>query len=251
MDSNLLRLIGLCKKAGRLEVGEEPAGSACRARDCRLLLTASDAADNTVRRAAHFAEAGSCLQIQLPFTRDELGRAVGRSSCALAAVTDIGFASAVAKRLAAADPKAYGEIARRLDIKARRAAERRKEQPRHGKKPLEPGQARPPVQGAALQPREPKGPAAQEQRRRKGAASPVRDPSRRAGGQPAFQGVSRSGRGRSGWPGGGSSPQTGGSARKRGRAFPVRPAGTGKSRFERTGSRPSRKPGQGPGKSHM
>ena len=73
-QNDLLRLIGLCKKAGRLEVGEEPVGSACRARDCRLLLIADDAADNTVRRAAHFAQAGNCLTLRLPFSRDDLGR---------------------------------------------------------------------------------------------------------------------------------------------------------------------------------
>lgn len=251
MDSNLLRLIGLCKKAGRLEVGEEPVGSACRAKDCRLLLTASDAADNTVRRASHFAEVGSCLQIQLPFTRDELGRAVGRSSCALAAVTDIGFASAVAKRLAAADPKAYGEIARRLDVKAQRAAERRKEQPRHEKKLLRQDQARPPVQGAAFQRGKAKGPAAQEQSRRRGAAPLGKSAFQRSGGRLAFQSGSRSGRGSTGRPGGGVSPKNGGSAGKSGRTSQAKPAGAGKPRFERSGSRPSRKPRQGPGKSHM
>lgn len=133
-QNDLLRLIGLCKKAGRLEVGEEPVGSACRARDCRLLLIAADAADNTVRRAAHFAQAGNCLTLRLPFSRDDLGRAVGRTSCALAAITDIGFASALAGRLAKGDPETYGETAQQLEIKAKRAQERRKEQLRHEKK---------------------------------------------------------------------------------------------------------------------
>lgn len=133
-QNDLLRLIGLCKKAGRLEVGEEPVGSACRARDCRLLLIAADAADNTVRRAAHFAQAGNCLTLRLPFSRDDLGRAVGRTSCALAAITDIGFASALAGRLAKADPETYGETAQQLEVKAKRAQERRKEQLRHEKK---------------------------------------------------------------------------------------------------------------------
>ena len=133
-QNDLLRLIGLCKKAGRLEVGEEPVGSACRARDCRLLLIAADAADNTVRRAAHFAQAGNCLTLRLPFSRDDLGRAVGRTSCALAAITDIGFASALAGRLAKADPETYGETAASLEVKAKRAQERRKEQLRHEKK---------------------------------------------------------------------------------------------------------------------
>ena len=42
-DGIQIFVIGLAKKAGRLEVGEEPTGAAARARDARLLLLASDA----------------------------------------------------------------------------------------------------------------------------------------------------------------------------------------------------------------
>ena len=129
----ILSLLGLAKKAGRLEVGEEPVGAAARARDARLILLSSDAADNTARRAKHFADAGACLCVTIPATKDELGRAGGRTSCAMAAITDVGFAEAVAKKLAALDPKRYGEVAERLSVKAARAAERKKEQKRHEK----------------------------------------------------------------------------------------------------------------------
>ena len=36
--NKVLNLLGLAKKAGRLEIGEEPTGAAARARDARLLL---------------------------------------------------------------------------------------------------------------------------------------------------------------------------------------------------------------------
>jgi len=94
---------------------------------------ASDAAENTVRRVRHFAEAGQCLWLKLPFTKDDLGGAVGRSSVAIVAVTDIGLANAVVRKLAEEDPKRYGEAAQRLEIKAQRAAERRAEQQAHEK----------------------------------------------------------------------------------------------------------------------
>jgi len=55
----LLNLIGLAKKAGKLEVGEEPVGAAARSKHARLILIASDAADNTRRRALHFGEASA------------------------------------------------------------------------------------------------------------------------------------------------------------------------------------------------
>ena len=131
--NNILSMLGLAKKAGRLEIGEEPVGAAARARDARLILLASDAADNTLRRARHFAEAGACLLTQIPATKDELGSAVGRTSCAMLAVTDIGFADAVAKKLAALDEAKYGALSEKLSVKAARAEERKKEQKRHDK----------------------------------------------------------------------------------------------------------------------
>lgn len=131
--NNILSMLGLAKKAGRVEIGEEPVGAAARARDARLILLASDAADNTLRRARHFAEAGACLLTQIPATKDELGSAVGRTSCAMLAVTDIGFADAVGKKLAALDEAKYGALSEKLSVKAARAKERKNEQARHDK----------------------------------------------------------------------------------------------------------------------
>ena len=141
---NILHMIGLAFRAGRLEVGEEPVGAVCRARDCRLILVARDAADNTFRRVRHFADAGQCLWISVPYTKDELGSAVGRTSCAMLAVTDIGFAEAIAKKLAAVDPEKYQITAEKLHIKAERAAQRRKEQQAHEKNVKRGGKKRSP-----------------------------------------------------------------------------------------------------------
>ncbi len=130
--NKLLNLIGLAQKAGRLAVGEEPTGAAARARDARLILVAADAAENSVRRVRHFADAGQCLWCRIGADKDALGRAVGRSSCAMLAVTDIGFAEAIAKKLAEEDEK-FSETAEKLAVKAKRAAERRKEAEAHEK----------------------------------------------------------------------------------------------------------------------
>ena len=132
-NDRILSLLGLCLRGGRLAVGEEPVEAVARARDARVLLLAADASDNTCRRVQHFAEVGQCLWIRVPYPKDVLGRAVGRTSVAVAAVTDVGLAAALVQRLAEADPDAYGESARRLELKARRAAERREEQLAHEK----------------------------------------------------------------------------------------------------------------------
>lgn len=124
-----LGLLGLALRAGRLEAGEDPAGEACRARRCRLLVTAADAAENTRRKAGYFAEEGQCILLELPWTKAELGGALGRGSCAVAAVTDLGLARAVAERLAREAPEKYGPAAEKLQVKAKRSAERKKKEP--------------------------------------------------------------------------------------------------------------------------
>ena len=131
---NALRLIGLARKGGFVEVGEEPVGAATRAHKARLVVLAADAADNTLRRAAHFAQAGSAPAVQTPYTKGELGLAVGRSSCAMLALTDVGLAAALLARLAAGAPETYGAASAELSEKADKALQRQKEQRRHEKK---------------------------------------------------------------------------------------------------------------------
>lgn len=129
----VLHLLGLARKAGRLELGEEPVGAVCRARQAKLVLLAADAASNTYRRAAHFGEAGNVLWLELPFTKAELGLALGRGSCAMLALTDVGFASSLVQKLSARDPAKYGPAAQQLKTKADRALQRQREKRQHEK----------------------------------------------------------------------------------------------------------------------
>ena len=157
MDShNILSLLGLALRGGNLAVGEEPVDAVARARDARVLLLASDAAAGTRRRCEHFAAAGDCLWLPIPFTKAELGRAVGRTSMAIVAVTDIGLANAVVRRLAELDPVRYDEAAAKMELKAQRAAERKAEQAAHEKnlrwgKRRAPAEAEPPKAPAKAQ----------------------------------------------------------------------------------------------------
>ena len=132
MDS-VLHLLSIARKAGRIEVGEEPVGAAARARQAKVILVASDAADNSARRASHFAEAGKTPWTRVPYTKAELGGAVGRSACAMLALTDVGRASALAGKLAAVDGEHYGALAEDLAQKAGKALQRQKEERRHEK----------------------------------------------------------------------------------------------------------------------
>lgn len=129
----ILHLLGLARKAGKLELGEEPVGAVCRARQAKLVLVAGNAAANTCRRAAHFGEAGNVLWLVLPHTKEDLGFALGRGSCAMLALTDVGLAASVVQRLAQLDPERYGEAARTLQDKADKALQRQREKRQHEK----------------------------------------------------------------------------------------------------------------------
>lgn len=183
MMDPILSMIGICRKAGRIEAGEEPVDAAVRARDARLLLLAADAADNTARRCAHFAEVGQCLWLRIPESKYELGRALGRGSCAVLAITDTGLALAVAQRLAEHDPAKYDEAVAKLQVKAQRARERQEEQLRHEKN-LRQGKRRekspppPPEEGRTSPGKRPGGPGNGPGGPRKGPDGPRKGPGR-------------------------------------------------------------------------
>ena len=174
MTEHILSMLGLALKAGRVEVGEEPVGAAARSKKARVIFVAQDAAPSSVRRAQSFARTGSTLCVTLPADKDALGRSLGRSSVAMCAVTDIGFAQSLVQKLAALDA-AYQDAADTLAVKARRARERKEEQLQHEKN-LRQGKRRP-HETAAPAPREPDpAPAPQEKKR---PARPPKDQRRR------------------------------------------------------------------------
>lgn len=160
-NNGILSLLGLALRGGRLAVGEEPSALAAKAGQARLLLTAADAAGNTLRRAEHLAEEGHCLHLTLPVSKEELGGALGRGSAAIAALTDLGLAAAVAERLARLDPERYGEAAARMDLKRRRAAERkaapRRDPPKKDLPPKERDRRPPGFRWEGERPRAPEG----------------------------------------------------------------------------------------------
>lgn len=167
MTEHILSMLGLALKAGRVEVGEEPVGAAARAKKARVIFVAQDAAPSSVRRAQSFARTGSTLCVTLPADKDALGRSLGRSSVAMCAVTDIGFAQSLVQKLAALDSETYQDAADTLAVKARRARERKEEQLRHEKnlrqgkkrvhaeKPAEPEPAPPPARPVEKRPSRP------------------------------------------------------------------------------------------------
>lgn len=132
MDS-IGSFLGLIKKAGKLDVGEEPVGAACRSRKSFLVITASDAAQNSIRRATHFAQAAQVPVLAVSFNKADLGQILGRPPCAMISINEIGFAAALVKKLCALNPDLYQSAYEQLEQKASKSLQRQKEKRAHEK----------------------------------------------------------------------------------------------------------------------
>ena len=124
-----LNYVAWARKAGRVELGEEPVGAAARAHHARLVSVASDASDHTWRRAKSFVAGTDQQCIRLPFTKDELGQSIGRQELAIAAFTDPALALAFVKALP--QPEKYSEYLENLDKKTTRIRQRQAEEKAH------------------------------------------------------------------------------------------------------------------------
>ena len=124
-----LNYLALARKAGRAELGEEPVGAAARALHAHLILVAADASDHTWRRAKSFAAGTDQQTVRVPYTKDELGMAIGRTSLAMAAVTDAAMALAMLNALP--QPEKYAQSVQILEDKVKRLKQRQSEAKAH------------------------------------------------------------------------------------------------------------------------
>ena len=127
MDNKALNYLSLARKAGLAELGEEPVGAAARAGKAYVILVASDASDHTWRRAKSYAAGTEQQCVRLECTKDEMGLMVGRTSLAIAAITDVSLALALVKALPKADP----QVLEVLTAKAAKAKKRQSEAKAH------------------------------------------------------------------------------------------------------------------------
>ena len=127
MTDKALKLLGLMRPAGAIEIGADRAAEAARAGKARALLLASDCSETAARKAGYALEGKSAPELKLPFTREELSEALGVGDCTMAAITDMGFAEAFVKLLAAEDPERYADAAAALTAKREKMRRRRSE----------------------------------------------------------------------------------------------------------------------------
>ena len=103
MGDSALSLLGLALRGNNLAVGEEPVREACKARRAWLVMSADDAAQNSIDRSRRWAEESGVPWICLPWDKETLGNALGRKLCAVAALTDRGLTAALVEKLLQAD----------------------------------------------------------------------------------------------------------------------------------------------------
>ena len=94
MKHRLLSLLGLARRAGKLEAGFDAAKSAVRAGQAALAAGAEDLSPKTWKNLRYEAESAGVPAVRLLAGMEELGRACGKKA-GVFAVTDEGFAKAI------------------------------------------------------------------------------------------------------------------------------------------------------------
>ena len=118
MDKSL-SFLGICRRADKLLTGEDGVSGAARSGEAALIMTASDTASNTTKKALNLSEWGRAPHVRLPWDKDTLGELLNKRVCAILALTDRGLAAAFAEKLAAEYPE-YGQTAELLKAGASR-----------------------------------------------------------------------------------------------------------------------------------
>ena len=124
-----MNYLGLARRGGLAELGEEPVGAIARTGKAYVILVAGDASDHTWRRAKSYAAGTDQQCIRLSCTKDEMGLAVGRTSLAIAAITDAALALALVNALG--EPEKYKAAIEVLSEKTEKLKKRRQEAKAH------------------------------------------------------------------------------------------------------------------------
>ena len=124
-----LNYLSLARKGGMAELGEEPVGAITRSGKGYLVIVASDASDHTWRRAKSFVAGTEQQCVRVPFTKDEIGFVIGRTSLAIAAITDAALALSMLKALP--EPEKHKAAIEVLEAKASKLRQRQKEAQAH------------------------------------------------------------------------------------------------------------------------
>lgn len=98
MNNKFLGMLGLAKRAGKVQTGEEICSDAVRNGRSRLVIVARDASDNTKKSIMNTCSYYK-VRCEEAALKDELGKYTGAQSRAVVSVNDDNFAKAILDRL--------------------------------------------------------------------------------------------------------------------------------------------------------
>jgi len=91
-----LNMIGLCMKAGKLKSGEFSVEQSVKSGDAFLVIIAEDASDNTKKKFTNMCNYRH-LPFHIIFSKEELGRSIGKEYRATLCINDENFAHSIEK----------------------------------------------------------------------------------------------------------------------------------------------------------
>ncbi|MBR3972259.1 MAG: ribosomal L7Ae/L30e/S12e/Gadd45 family protein [Ruminococcus sp.] len=91
MNDRLLSFMGICRRAGKLVIGNDPVRESVETDKAFLVIMASDISQNTLKKIKPVIDESNVLCYRVNRTKDEISFSLGKA-CAIMSVTDKGFA---------------------------------------------------------------------------------------------------------------------------------------------------------------
>ena len=98
MNNKAASLLGMARRAGKLEAGFERCSTAIKSSKAKLVIVCCDISDKTKKEIVFLCNKHSVQSTEIPFTLSQLSAAIGFKA-GLCAVCDQGFASRLTELL--------------------------------------------------------------------------------------------------------------------------------------------------------
>lgn len=92
MNDRILSLLGLCRRAGKVTIGNDAVIDMVTKQKAKLVIMAKDLSKNTAKGVLVSAHMSNVKALTINRTKDELSAALGKF-CAVVSVNDGGFAN--------------------------------------------------------------------------------------------------------------------------------------------------------------
>lgn len=94
MNDKLLSFIGLCRRAGKMTIGNDPVAEDIKKGISKLVLIADDISHNTEKDITKKAGDGKVRTIKIPYSKEQISVSLGKLA-AVISVNDEGFAKRI------------------------------------------------------------------------------------------------------------------------------------------------------------